>query len=76
MKFEFKSKQETFKGKEIASILAQIHLNNIDLHKINKKNGYKEKTFVNTGLLPNFSLNINSIDSKIYFYVWIWIPKK
>ncbi len=76
MKFEFKSKQETFKGKEIAFILAQINLNNIDLHKINKKDGYIEKTFVNTGLLSNRSLNINSIDSKIYYYGWIWIPKK
>ena len=39
------------------TILTQIRLNDIDLPKINKKDGYTEKTFINTVLLPNMSVN-------------------
>lgn len=55
-KSENKSKQDTLKEKEFASILAQIRLNDIDLPKMNNKDGYIEKTFVNTGLLSDLSV--------------------
>ena len=37
--------------------ITQIRLNDIDLPKINKKDGYTEKTFINNVLLPNMSWN-------------------
>jgi hypothetical protein len=61
-KSEYKRKQETetLKEKEIASILANMRLNDIDfdLPKVCKKDSYIEKTFVNTGLLSNVSINV------------------
>ena len=60
-KSEHKRTQETLKEKEINSILANMRMNDIidfDLPKLYKKDSYIEKTFVNTGLLSNISINV------------------
>ena len=53
-----KSKQEKLKEKEFASIFANFRLNENNLPAINKKGLYSEKTFINTGLHSDLTLNM------------------
>ena len=53
-----KSKQEILKEKEFASIFANFRLNENNLPVINKKGLYSEKTFINTGLQSDLTLNM------------------